>query len=144
MFLKNFPTLQKNKKRHAQPNTDRQKSKRMMKLKLNTGNGLQSRTDRTPAANRRLVSCGVKCLHSSAVFQINFSAGLTVLCSETRPNAKPHTVGWKALRASHPTVGRFAVSSPSGLSTNKRFAKCKSLRKARTVNRTFNVLNTGI
>ena len=25
LFLKNFPTLQKNKKRNAQPNTDRQK-----------------------------------------------------------------------------------------------------------------------
>jgi hypothetical protein len=30
----------------------------------------------------RLASCGVKCLNSSSVFQINFSAGLTVLCSE--------------------------------------------------------------
>jgi len=29
-----------------------------------------------------LASCGVKCLNSSSVFQINFSAGLTVLCSE--------------------------------------------------------------
>ena len=27
LFLKNFPTLQKNKKRNAQPDTDRQKSK---------------------------------------------------------------------------------------------------------------------
>lgn len=33
-------------------------------------------------AKMRLASCGVKCLNSSAVFQINFSAGLTVLCSE--------------------------------------------------------------
>ena len=32
--------------------------------------------------NMRLASCGVKCLNSSAVFQINLSAGLTVLCSE--------------------------------------------------------------
>jgi DNA (cytosine-5)-methyltransferase 1 len=38
--------------------------------------------------NMRLASCGVKCLNSSAVFQINFSAGLTVLCSEIPPNAK--------------------------------------------------------
>jgi hypothetical protein len=53
-----------------------------MTLKLNTDNGLQGRTDRTPAGNMRLASCGVKCLHSSSVFQINFSAGLTVLCSE--------------------------------------------------------------
>jgi len=37
---------------------------------------------RTPACNMRLASCGVKCLNSSAVFQINFSAGLTVLCLE--------------------------------------------------------------
>ena len=32
--------------------------------------------------NMRLASCGVKCLNSSSVFQINFSAGLTVLCPE--------------------------------------------------------------
>lgn len=37
---------------------------------------------RSPATNMRLASCGVKCLNSSAVFQINFSAGLTVLCPE--------------------------------------------------------------
>ena len=28
--------------------------------------------------NMRLASCGVTCLHLSSVFQINFSAGLTV------------------------------------------------------------------
>lgn len=32
--------------------------------------------------NMRLASCGVKWLNSSSVFQINFSAGLTVLCPE--------------------------------------------------------------
>ena len=37
---------------------------------------------KTPASNMRLASCGVQCLNSSAVFQINFSAGLTVLCPE--------------------------------------------------------------
>ena len=37
--------------------------------------------DKTPH-NMRLASCGVKCLNSSVVFQINFSAGLTVLCPE--------------------------------------------------------------
>jgi len=37
---------------------------------------------RTPAANSGFASCGVKCLNSSAVFQFNFSAGLTVLCPE--------------------------------------------------------------
>ena len=35
-----------------------------------------------PAANMRLASCGVTCLNSSSVFQINFGAGLTVLCPE--------------------------------------------------------------
>ena len=34
------------------------------------------------AANTRLASCGVTCLYSSSVFQLGFSAGLTVLCSE--------------------------------------------------------------
>jgi len=52
------------------------------KVKLNIDNGLQGQTDRTPAGNMRLASCGVTCLNSSAVFQINFSAGLTVLCPE--------------------------------------------------------------
>jgi len=33
-------------------------------------------------ANMGLASCGVKWLNSSAVFQINFIAGLTVLCLE--------------------------------------------------------------
>ena len=32
--------------------------------------------------NMGLASCGVTCLNSSVVFQINFSAGLTVLCPE--------------------------------------------------------------
>jgi hypothetical protein len=53
-----------------------------MTVKLNKDNGLQGRTDRTPAGNMGLASCGVKCLNSSSVFQINFSAGLTVLCHE--------------------------------------------------------------
>ena len=44
LFLKNFPTLQKNKKHNAQPVTDRQKNKQTMTLKPNTDNGLQGRT----------------------------------------------------------------------------------------------------
>ena len=44
LFLKNFPTLQKNKKRNAQPATDRPISKQTMTLKPNTDNGLQERT----------------------------------------------------------------------------------------------------
>ena len=51
-------------------------------VKLNIDNGLHTRWTRTPAGNMRLASCGVKCLNSSSVFQINFSAWLTVLCPE--------------------------------------------------------------
>lgn len=51
-------------------------------VKLNIDNGLHTRWIRTPAGNMRLASCGVKCLNSSSVFQINFSAWLTVLCPE--------------------------------------------------------------
>jgi len=40
-------------------------------------------TDKSPAGNSRLASCGVTIVNSSAIFQFNFSAGLTVLCSET-------------------------------------------------------------
>jgi len=68
LFLKNFPTLQKSKKRNAQPDTDRQKSKQTMTLKPNTANGLQGRAERTPAANRRLAQWRVTWLieHSTS------------------------------------------------------------------------------
>ena len=68
IVFKKFSTLQKNKKRNAQPDTERQKSKRTMTLKLNTDNGLKGRTDRTPAANRRLAQWRVKWLieHSTS------------------------------------------------------------------------------
>jgi len=45
-----------------------------------TDNTADEKEHRT--GNMRLASCGVKCLNSSTVFQINFSAGLTVLCPE--------------------------------------------------------------
>jgi hypothetical protein len=47
-----------------------------------TDKDLTMTEDRRPAYNMRLASCGVKCLNSSVVFQINFSAGLTILCPE--------------------------------------------------------------
>lgn len=47
-----------------------------------TGSSLTMTEDRRPAYNMRLASCGVKCLNSSSVFQLGFSARLTVLCSE--------------------------------------------------------------
>ena len=51
-------------------------------VKLNNDNGLQTRWTRTPAGNSGFASCGVTVVNSSAVFQFNFSAGLTVLCPE--------------------------------------------------------------
>jgi hypothetical protein len=42
-----------------------------------TGNEREQRP-----ANTGFASGGVTCLHSSSVFQFNFSAGLTVKCSE--------------------------------------------------------------
>lgn len=51
-------------------------------VKINNDNGLQTRWTKTPAGNMRLASCGVKWLNLSSVFQNNFSAGLTALCSE--------------------------------------------------------------
>jgi hypothetical protein len=53
-----------------------------MTVKLNNDNGLQQRTDKRPTGNMRLASCGVSVVNSSAVFQFNFSAGLTVWCPE--------------------------------------------------------------
>ncbi len=44
LVLKNFLPFKKNKKRNAQPDTDKQKSIRTMTLKPNTDNGLQGRT----------------------------------------------------------------------------------------------------
>jgi hypothetical protein len=72
-----FQRFKKIKHANAQTNTTKK-----MTLKLNKDNGLQTRWTRTPAGNMGLASCGVTCLNSSAVFQINFSAGLTVLCPE--------------------------------------------------------------
>lgn len=47
-----------------------------------TDSDLTMTEDRRPAYNMGLASCGVTCLNLSAVFQINFCAGLTVLCPE--------------------------------------------------------------
>jgi hypothetical protein len=44
IVLKNFPTLQKNKKRNLQPDKERQKNKRIMTLNLYIDNVLQRRT----------------------------------------------------------------------------------------------------
>jgi hypothetical protein len=44
LVLKNFLPFKKNKKRNAQPDTDKQKRIRTMTLKPNTENGLQGRT----------------------------------------------------------------------------------------------------
>jgi hypothetical protein len=72
LFLKNFPTLQKNKKRHAQPDTNRQKSKQTMTLKPNTDNGLQTRWTRTPAPNSTYKKLAVQWLNEVQFFNQTF------------------------------------------------------------------------
>jgi hypothetical protein len=47
------------------------------------------------AANMGLASYGVTCLNSSAVFQINFSAGLTVLCPEIPHERQAQKLYWQ-------------------------------------------------
>ena len=48
-----------------------------------TDNITSNRTiEEARTGNTRLVSCGVTVVNSSSVFQLGFSAGLTVLCSE--------------------------------------------------------------
>jgi hypothetical protein len=54
LFLKNFPTLQKNKKKQRTGDTS-------MTQKLNTDNGLLTRWTRTPAGNSVLPQLAVTC-----------------------------------------------------------------------------------
>ena len=51
IVFKNFPTLQKNKKRHAIPDTERQENTRTMTAKTQSCSDFQTRWTRTPAAN---------------------------------------------------------------------------------------------
>jgi hypothetical protein len=89
--LKKISSPSENKKyATAQSNTTKT-------VKLNNDNGLQTRWTRTPAGNMGLASCGVKCLNSSVVFQINFSAGLTVLCPEI-PHERKAAKRWRQPR----------------------------------------------
>ncbi len=62
LFLKNFPNLQKKIKNATHNPTQKdKKSKRTMTRKPYTDNGLQGRTDRTPAANSVLPQLAVTC-----------------------------------------------------------------------------------
>jgi hypothetical protein len=76
---KKFPSLQKNKT--SLPHNLRQ-SVTLTGYSIVQMDGLTGQERRRASANMGLASCGVKCLNSSSVFQINFSAGLTVLCPE--------------------------------------------------------------
>ena len=60
------------------------------------------RENRKAAANMGLASCGVTCLNSSVVFQINFSAGLTVLCPEI-PHERQAQKRYRALKQTETT-----------------------------------------
>jgi len=71
----------------AQTDTDSEKSKWTKTRKTQSDIDFQTRWTRTPAANSGFASCGVPVVNSSAVFQFNFSAGLTVSCPEI-PHAR--------------------------------------------------------
>lgn len=91
IVFKKFPApSKKNKKRNAQPDTDRQNSKQTMTLKLNTDNGLQERTDRTPAANSVLPQLAVTCkIEAECSYQIFVQVDSEVLRNrQLRQHAK--------------------------------------------------------
>ena len=81
IVFKKFPTLQKNKKRNAQPDTDRQKSKQTMTLNPYTDNGLQGRTTehQLPTAVLQKWRCSAsydsEVVNQNLVLRIKFSAG---------------------------------------------------------------------
>ena len=81
--------------KHAKP----KESASQRTLTTVTANNMESRltqtNERRATDNSSLASCGVTCLKSSSVFQINFCAGLTVLFPEIpheRQAAKRQTV----------------------------------------------------
>ena len=77
-FVKELAKPTQEKKKFKKMTTARQKTMKMTATNRPTNHGRQGST----GGNMRLASCGVKCLNSSSVSQINFSAGLTVLCPE--------------------------------------------------------------
>ncbi len=80
--LKKISSPSENKKyEYAQPDTNRQKSKRSITLKLMTNSGLQGRADRTPAANITYTQAGVSCFvgQESSKFKVQFFVGSSVV-----------------------------------------------------------------
>jgi len=100
LFLKNFPPFKKNKKRNAQPDTDRQKSKQKMTLKPNTDNGLQGRTTehQLPTAVlqkwRFSASYDSEVVNQNLVLRMKFSGENRHL----RKAAKRYRQAWKKLK----------------------------------------------
>ena len=80
-----MPTLNSHTHCQAAPATAQAKAWQRVCLSNRTTKTTDKQADEKEARlpNMRLASCGVKWLNSSVVFQINFSAGLTVLSSET-------------------------------------------------------------
>lgn len=57
---------------------------------------VQDTVDRKAGGNTRLASCGVTCLNSSSIFQMGFSARLTVLFSEIPHERQAWERWWQA------------------------------------------------
>lgn len=77
-----MPTLHSHTHCHAPQANAKTKAWQRMCLFLRTPDRQTDGRKEGRTGNMRLASCGVKRLNSSAVFQFNFCAGLTVLCSE--------------------------------------------------------------
>jgi len=76
-FVKELAKPTQEKRNFKKCPTARQKTMKIAATNRPTNHGRQGST----GGNMRLASCGVKYLHSSSVFQLGFSAGLTVLSS---------------------------------------------------------------
>jgi len=75
----------------AQLKTDKQSNSLLQPLDRQS---ILTRTTEARTGNMGLASCGVTCLNSSVVFQINFSAGVTVLCPEI-PHERQAQKRWR-------------------------------------------------
>ncbi|MDX2130256.1 MAG: hypothetical protein SFU91_14575 [Chloroherpetonaceae bacterium] len=70
----------------------------------------------------RLASCGVTVVNSSAVFQINFSAGLTVWCSEIPHERQAQKRSAKLRFAPFSWMGSGSTAAARFASLNSGFA----------------------
>jgi hypothetical protein len=79
IVLKNLPTLQNNKKRHALAETERQYYKWTRTRKLNKANGLQTRWTKNTGCQHCIKAIAGEVVNSRSVHLINFCGGGQVI-----------------------------------------------------------------